>query len=300
MIIDEINEIGQYIPLHYHFQMLSDNARMDAFRTAIEQVVKPHHRVIELGSGTGILSFLAAKQGAQVFSVEFNPTLVAASRKFINDNGFSHKVQIHQGDASSILPAEPVDVVICEMLHSALLREKQVQVVSDFRDLHYARFGKLPKFLPCATLLGVQPVQQSFDFNGYYAPVPTFQSAYETSNNCIAGSDPIVYKIVDYDNSHVEAYNADMLFPIKNDHTINALRFITKNLLNIDIFTGQTVDWHNQHLVLPLHSPLQLKAGQTLRVHFSYRPGDSIEALNNAINVEVLDSIVKLPLSLTA
>lgn len=289
MVINEINEIGQFIPMHYHFQMLTDTTRMDAFRTAIEQVVKPEHRVVDLGSGTGVMSFNAAKQGAKVWAVEYNPTLVAASRKFISDNGLSDMVQIFEGDASSWLPPEPADVVICEMLHSALLREKQVQVISKFRDAHYARFGKIPQILPNATLLAVQPVWQCYDFNGFYAPIPLFQSAYDAADNCYTNNEPVVYKIVDYDTAQVETYNADILFPANQNNRVNALRFITKSLLTIDLSTGQTIDWHNQHLVLPLPQSLELRVGQTLRVHFSYRPGDSIEALNSSMHVQILD-----------
>jgi protein arginine N-methyltransferase 1 len=301
MIQTEINEIGQFIPLHYHYQMLNDSFRMDAFHSAISEVVTSKHKVAELGSGTGILSFLAAKKGAHVYSVEFNPSLVEVSRKFIKDNGLAHKVQISQGDAKTWLPPEPVDLVICEMLHSALLREKQLQVVSAFRDAHFLRFGKKPKLLPNATILGVQPVFQVYDFYGYYAPVPLFQSAYHQVENCMPCNDPIAYKIIDYDKAHMETISANEIFNFDTDVKINALRFITKSLLNINYITGKTVDWHNQHLIIPMHRTLEINAGQSLRVSFNYRPGDSIEALNNAIKLEIIEnSIVMKSLSLIA
>lgn len=301
MIQTEINEIGQFIPLHYHYQMLSDSFRMNAFKTAIDQIVTPKHKVAELGSGTGVLSFLAAKKGAQVWSVEFNPSLVEMSRKFIKDNGLAHKVQISQGDAKTWLPPEPVDLVICEMLHSALLREKQLQVVTAFRDAHYLRFGTKPQLMPCATILAIQPVLQKYDFYGYYAPVPLFQSAYHLSDDCNQCGDPIAYKIIDYDKAHVEPIISNEIFNFDKDTEINALRFITKSLLDINYFTGKTVDWHNQHLILPLHRNIAIKAGQSLRVSFNYRPGDAIENLNNAIKLEVLEnSMVMQTLSLIA
>lgn len=293
MIQREINEIGQFIPLHYHFQMLSDTYRMNAFRTAIEQVVKPGHRVVELGSGTGVMSSFAAKQGAQVWAVEYNPALVSASRKFLSENGLSDRVQVIEADASLWLPQEPVDLVICEMLHSALLREKQVQVISAFRDAHHARFGKVPQILPAATLLAVQPVCQCYDFYGYHAAVPLFQSPYHISDNCSPCSDPVVYKIIDYSNAHIENYETDALFTFQQDTKVNALNFITKSLLTMDLCTGNTVDWHSQNIILPLGQPLELKAGQTIRVRFSYRPGDPIEILNNAIKVNAVGIVAE-------
>ncbi|MDB5052703.1 MAG: hypothetical protein JWM44_753 [Bacilli bacterium] len=284
----ETNEMGQYIPLHYHYQMLSDVARMSAFRTAIEHSVTPQHRVVELGSGTGVMSFFAARQGARVWAVEANPAMVSASRKFLSENGVSSRVDVFEADASNWLPPEPVDLVICEMLHSALLLEKQLQVIAAFRDAHYARFGKTPRMLPEATLLGVQPVWQCYEFEGYRASVPLFQSPYAMIEDCRDCGDPVVYKIVDYDTAQVEVIEAEVLCPIQQAVNVNALRFITKNVLALDNSTGHTIDWHSQHLVLPLHQVLQLQAGQTMRVRFRYRPGDLIETLASAINVVIV------------
>lgn len=289
-VANEINEIGQFIPLHYHFQMLSDTIRTNAFRKAIEQIVKPHHKVAELGSGSGILTFFAAKQGAKVYAVEYNPALVSASQKFIHENGLSENVVITQGDAANWLPPEPVDIVICEMLHSALLREKQLQVISNFRDAHLARFGKIPRLLPNATLLGVQPMWQEYDFNGFYAPVPLFQSAYEKSNDCFSDNGPIVYKVIDYDKAIMATFDSEVFFHFQNDRKINSLRFVTKSLLTIDLTTGQTVDWNNQNLILPLQKTIEVKAGQILRLNFSYKPGDSIETLQGSMKTEIESS----------
>ncbi|MBP2643043.1 MAG: hypothetical protein H6Q67_930 [Firmicutes bacterium] len=287
MLQEEIYQLGQFIPLHYHFQMLSDTARMAAFQAAIKQVVTAGHKVVDLGSGTGVMSFFAAKQGARVWAVDYNPALVAASRKFLRQNGVAQKVQVFEADATYWLPPEPVDIVICEMLHSALLREKQIQVIASFRDTHQAKFGTTPNFLPTATLLGVQPVWQSYNFNGYNTPVPLFQSAYAAHEDCCTSIDPIVYKAIDYDNVQADTFFAQVAFLIQQSTPINALRFITKNLLTADLETGQTIDWHSQHIVLPLPQPLELQAGQTLEVTFNYYPGDSIEVLTQTIQIHV-------------
>jgi predicted RNA methylase len=280
-------EIGQYIPIHYHFQMLSDSDRMNSFKTAIDMAVKPGYKVAELGCGTGVMSYLAASKGAQVWSVEYNPELVSASRKFISENNMSDKVKIYHGDATNWLPPEPVDLVICEMLHSALLREKQVKVIEAFRKAHHARFGSIPKFMPNATLLAVQPVNQLYDFYGYYAPVPFFQSAYHNAVDCEALGDPAVYKIVDYDNASEESYKSKVSIVVNQDSELNALRFITKSLMSMDFKTGKTVDWHNQHLVLPLPYTYNVKAGQSINLSFDYRPGDSIDILQNSLSIKL-------------
>lgn len=83
----------------------------------------------------------------------------------------------------------------------------------------------------------------------------------------------------------MDTFQSKISFSLQQDTNINALRFITKTLLAADLSVGQTIDWHSQHIVLPLYQPLQLQAGQTLEVDFTYRPGDPIETLQNGINV---------------
>src|SRR3954447_16805970 len=68
------------IPLQYHAQMLVDDHRMSSFQQAITQVVRPQMRVLDLGAGTGVLSFFAAQQGASVIAVEREPTVLAAAK----------------------------------------------------------------------------------------------------------------------------------------------------------------------------------------------------------------------------
>ena len=56
--------LGQFIPLHYHHNMLMDQNRMHAFKSAIAYAVKPGAKVLEPGGGTGVLSCFAAAQAA--------------------------------------------------------------------------------------------------------------------------------------------------------------------------------------------------------------------------------------------
>ena len=56
--------------MEIHKEMLGDEARMTAYRNAINRVVKGK-TVIDVGAGTGALSIFAAKAGAtKVFAIE--------------------------------------------------------------------------------------------------------------------------------------------------------------------------------------------------------------------------------------
>jgi protein arginine N-methyltransferase 1 len=286
---DEATQLGQFIPLHYHHHMLGDDARTSAFKSALGYVVPIGGRVLELGSGTGVLSFFAAQRADQVIAVEYNPALVRASRIILAQNGVEDKVTVVQGDASTFIPEAPVDVVVCEMLHSALLREKQLEVIRKFKSRYAARFGTLPRFVPEATILAAQPLSQDYDYQGYKAAVPLFQDAGVQSPRSRDLSDPISYGTIDYREALPEQFEETMRFVISDKSEVNAIRFITKNLLAILPDERRSIDWYNQHLVLPLQSPIPAEAGDTLEIRFTYNAGGPIEMLSESLRSELVE-----------
>jgi predicted RNA methylase len=53
-----------------HARMLRDSVRVASFKRAVDAIVRPGMRVLDIGAGTGILSFWAARAGAEVIAVE--------------------------------------------------------------------------------------------------------------------------------------------------------------------------------------------------------------------------------------
>src|SRR5487761_1017102 len=94
---DEREVLGQFIPLHYHYNMLTDEARMAGFKEALEKVVPPGGKVLELGGGTGVLSFFAAQNAAKVWCVERNPELVRAARRILALNAGGDRIEVVEG-----------------------------------------------------------------------------------------------------------------------------------------------------------------------------------------------------------
>lgn len=278
--------LGQYIPLHYHFNMLQDRTRMEPFREAIEMVVPRGGRVLELGGGTGVLSWFAAQRAARVWCVERNPALVRAARSFLAQNQNGERVEVIQADAMNYLPPEPVDVVVCEMLHAGLIREKQTEVLRSFKARYTAAFGpKLPAFIPDTTLLGVLPVQQDFCFSGYTAAVPMFLAP-GFHHNCRGLADPAVFATVSYDTEIPTELGYAGRLPIHTDGIVNALQFQTKNFLAYDLDAGRAVEWPMPQLVLPLAQPQQVRAGESLELNFRYRAGCELETMQSSLYVK--------------
>lgn len=281
--------LGQFIPVHYHHNMLMDHNRMHSFKSAIFHAVKPGAKVLELGGGTGVLSFFAAQQASKVYCVEFNPDMVREARRFLAMNENGHKVEVVHADAFEYLPPEPVDIVICEMIHVGMLREKQVDVIESFKRRYLARFGgPLPIFMPEAVIMAAQPLQQEYDFEGFHAPIVQFHPTNVIQPGTVELAQPAVYSIIDFSQPVDPLFAWEGQFLVEKAGRLNGLRFITKNVLSIIEERGTTIDWLNHYMTLPLPQPFDVQAGDIVQIGFAYRAGGSLPSLEASIKAEVV------------
>lgn len=281
---DESSYLGQFIPVHYHHQMLMDQSRMTGFKAAIDYAVFDGAKVLELGGGTGVLSWFAAARADKVWCVEFNPDLVKEARRMLALNPNGHKVEVVHADAFEYLPPEPVDVVICEMIHAAMLREKQVDVIESFKRRYLERFGgPLPVFLPEAVIMAVQPLQQDYTFEGFYAPIVQFHVNTMLYEGTVELAPPSVYSTLDFSQPVDSLIAWEGTFVMERNGIINALRFVTKNILAVVPELKSTIDWLNHYMTLPLANPIAANAGDAVLVGFNYRAGGSIPSLQASI-----------------
>lgn len=286
-------ELGQFIPLHYHHNMLNDTIRMKGFREAINLVVKPGAKVLELGGGTGVQSFFAAQKAQKVYCVERNPELVGAARNFLAQNINGDKVEVIQADALHYLPPEPVDVVICEMLHTGLLREKQMPVIDSFKKRYWEKFGSpLPVFVPEASIQAIQPIEQNFHFEGFYAPTILFQDPGSIQERSKSLGNPEVFQLLSYAEPFTQTCHWDGEIIIAENGQLNALRLITKNILAINMLTHNTIDWHTQYIIVPLSTPIPVSKGDHISIRFSYQGGAPLSALSDSLEVRLVSKRV--------
>lgn len=287
--VNDLAQLGQFIPLHYHGQMLANERRMAPFHEAIDRLVPNNSHVVELGGGTGVMSFFAAKHARRVTLVERLPHVAAAARHLLAANGVSDKVTVIEADARDFLPDEPADIVICEMLHSALVREKQIEVLQRFKAQHEAHFGRrVPRIIPEATILAVQPIFQPYDFHGYHAPVPFFFEAGAQGVSTLEMGQPFIYSVIQYAEDLPESFSVDAQIIAERDGSINALRFITKVPVGIFPEEFRSADWHMPYMSLALPHPVPVSMGDLLRVRFQYDAGETIESLQSTLMVNVL------------
>ena len=128
---------GSYSHFYIHEEMLKDQVRTNAYRRAIENNRDDFKDkiVLDIGSGTGILSIFAARAGAKhVYAVEF-AEIAFFSREIIKKNGLENKITVLKGKMEDlVLPVPQVDIIISEWMGYFLLYESMLDSVLYARD----------------------------------------------------------------------------------------------------------------------------------------------------------------------
>lgn len=119
--------------LDYHLSMLLDTARMDSYRRAIQASVQPGDVVVDIGCGTGVLTFMACEAGAKrVYAIEGGP-IIETARELAIANGFADRIEFLSGWSVDVGIPEPADVLITETIGNAGLDEGIIAWASDAR-----------------------------------------------------------------------------------------------------------------------------------------------------------------------
>ena len=137
----QIRRLSAEMVPFWHIPMLNDVRRNDAFEAAIIAALNetgPDARVLDIGTGSGLLSMMAARAGAQsVTACEMVPIIADMARQIIADNGYSNSITVHTAPSTELRVGEHLDeradILVSEILSSDLLTE---HVIDTFEDAH--------------------------------------------------------------------------------------------------------------------------------------------------------------------
>jgi len=142
----------------WHFGMLNDQARNDAFERAITKAARGRRLVLDIGTGSGLLAMMAARAGAErVVACEANTPLAQVAARIIARNGYADRITVVAKRSTQLavgqdLP-EPADLLISEILDAGLLGEG---VIRSFRHACAALIAANAAMIPAgATVYGV-------------------------------------------------------------------------------------------------------------------------------------------------
>ena len=282
-----------YYRLRHHLEMLNDTIRCLAYRDALSNVVKDKV-VLDVGCGTGLLSFFAARSGAkQVFAVDMD--LPPGVEQVAQDNGMASKITFIRGKIQDIiLPVEFVDVIVSEWMGGLLLMENMLPAVLIARDRWLKSGGVL---LPDKARLYLMPLRDvaGIDSEAHPSLRDTISSriwatAIDHSRQ-LAGE----YRLLDFDLTTVTigetgTYDAKFLFEVVQSGIFNGFGMwfdveFTQTNPKIILSTAPwkpLTHWLQSLWVLP--RDIQLQVGEAISGRFSQK---SIMASNITFATQV-------------
>jgi protein arginine N-methyltransferase 1 len=138
-----------------HHLLLSDSTRLQAVRRALRETVRPGSVVVDLGAGTGILGFLALREGAgRVYAIERHP-IVRLARAIAAENGYGDRVRIIKGDSRRVRLPERADVIVSDLVGPLGIDPEMAESLADAR-----RFlKKRGRFVPERSEVWIAPVR---------------------------------------------------------------------------------------------------------------------------------------------
>lgn len=265
---------GPVIPLVYQYNLLSDEQRLSAIKAAIDEHVSDGDVVADLGAGVGVLSYLASDRAETVYAVEMDREVYEKGREIMADQGVGNVTYV-RGDAREVELPEPADVVMCEMLDTALAAELQVPVMNYAVEELLAEDGVV---IPAAAKTSARLVQSDYEFYGGEFQLPHFEEYGARPSERF--SEKTVYHEVRFDEKNAELVEQKVTMTATRAGIVNGMQ------LNTDVQFGEGLDytgaspWLDAPLNLPFDDPIAVEPGQEVTVEVSYQLGGG---LNNIL-----------------
>ncbi|MEM9386173.1 MAG: 50S ribosomal protein L11 methyltransferase [Pseudomonadota bacterium] len=130
--------VNQCAP-HWHFRMMNDEVRNQAYDRALLHYVNDDSIVLDIGCGAGLLSMMAARAGARhVYACEVSELMADQARAIMRNNGFAERITVINRLSNHLkvgreLP-EKADIVVAEVFDTGLLGENALRTFDHARE----------------------------------------------------------------------------------------------------------------------------------------------------------------------
>ena len=298
----------------YHFKLLRDYERLSAFKEAIDDYGirngmasngSDSKVAFDLGCGSGVLSYFASEYMDGIIAIELNNSTYQLAKENLKE---FDNIQVFNDDLLSFDFSklnEKADLIICEMLDTALIDEEEVPVLNRarkflkddgeiipkgminsaeavFMNNHFIQYED-DEYSPIYVSLGESDVYSEFDFMA------------EIDCNFSAEIELKIYGKEELDEigfgeklcqEKYEKFNFKENFNIEEDKLkINGIKLTSFTKLNENIICGPT-PMLNPEMLIPIEET-EVKCGDSVRIRLEYVMGGGVET----IRTEVLDVI---------
>lgn len=250
----------------YHFNLLSDTERLTAFLEAIKQKAKG--TVYDIGAGCGILSILAAPYSNFIYAVEKD----SRSAKLAESNfkEFNNILLIND-DARNVIFEDKADLIICEMLDTALIDEEQVPVVNSI--LKYLKDDG--EIIPQGILNGAEAIYMDRDSICYDDEFESSRINYQIISHLV------IYNKFNFKNLIEEYVETEFELKICKKGTFSGIKVTTFTLLTDNIICGPT-PMLNPPLLIPT-GKMNVNIGDIIKVKLSYKMGGGLDSIQTRV-----------------
>ncbi len=123
-----LNSVAEKAVPPWHISMMNDVSRNNAYSDALKLAVTPGDVVLDIGTGSGLLSLIAAASGAgRVVTCEISKTIAETAKEIIDVNGFKEKISVVNKHSSDLVVGvdlpEKADLIVSEVFSSELVGE---------------------------------------------------------------------------------------------------------------------------------------------------------------------------------
>ena len=267
--------------IEYHRTLVADRVRVAAYHAALARVIRKGETVVvDIGTGTGLLAFLAAKLGAKkVYAYELAEIGAVAERlKALNK---LRSVELIPGRSTEIIDPPRGDVVVTETLGNFALEEFIVETMNDARARHVKPGGVL---IPSVVEQFVAPVVAArlhdeltvWDRIGHgldFGParVMSLNNVYirklAPAELLDGGRSAAIWDRVDFSVANRMTRKGEASWTLKRPATVYGLAIWWTAALvpELDLSTSPLAEpTHWEQLFFPALEPLRLEAGEAL------------------------------------
>lgn len=124
---------GSEYAVRDHGLMLADRNRIEAFRRALEQVVRPGDVVIDIGTGVGLFALMACALGARRVHAIEPAEAIEVAREIARVNGMADRIEFHRALSMDVSLPAPADVVVADVHGSLPIHGRALETLIDAR-----------------------------------------------------------------------------------------------------------------------------------------------------------------------
>lgn len=149
-------------------RMINDERRTGPFVEALRHVIGPGSIVLDIGTGTGIFSFLACQFGAaKVYAVEPDASAIEVAKRCAKGIPGSERITWIHGLTTDIDLPEQVDVVIGDLHGTLPFFKGNIESMADARKRHMKPHGRM---IPARDVLHAVPATADHEYHYVDAP----------------------------------------------------------------------------------------------------------------------------------